>query len=90
MTILGEIFILIGSLFIFFSAIGLLRMPDFLSKLQVGSKAAAFGIFSILIGTNMILLDWKFALSSIAIFLFLLITTPIAAHALAQAEKRLR
>ena len=90
MTIIGEIFIVLGSFFIFLSAIGMLKMPDYLMKLQVSSKASAFGIFLVLIGGNLISSDLNLLAFSIMILIFLLITTPIAAHALANAHKKVK
>ncbi len=89
-SLIGEIFVLFGSLFILIATVGIMRMPDYLMKLQVASKASAFGIFLMLLGGNLILQDWYFVLSSIMIFIFLLVTVPVGAHALASAEKRMR
>jgi hypothetical protein len=43
-NLIGELTILLGSLFILLSAIGIIRMPDFLMRLQAASKASAFGV----------------------------------------------
>jgi monovalent cation/proton antiporter MnhG/PhaG subunit len=90
MNILGEIIILTGSIFILLATIGTYKMPDYLMKLQVASKASAFGIFLMLIGGNILILESSFLISSSIIFLFLIITTPIGAHALANAAKKLK
>ena len=90
MNLVGEIILLIGSCFVLLSAIGMIKMPDFLMKLQVASKASAFGISLMLIGGNIIVLNWYFFGVSSIIIIFLLITTPISAHALSNAHKRLK
>lgn len=88
MIVLGELFILVGTLFILLSAVGIIKMPSFLMRLQAASKASAFGLILILIGGSILIGDWKYNSTAFVIFFFLLISTPIGAHALAQAEKK--
>jgi multicomponent Na+:H+ antiporter subunit G len=88
MNLIGELTILLGSLFILLSAIGIIRMPDFLMRLQAASKASAFGVILILVGGSILIDDWTYEVTAFVIFLFLLISTPIGAHALAQANKK--
>lgn len=90
MDLIGDVLILIGSIFVLLSAIGIVKMPDYLMKLQAASKASAFGIIIILIGGKFVYFNMIYLSSSIVIIIFLLLTTPIAAHALAKAEKRLK
>jgi len=88
MITLGEIITLLGSIFLLLSAIGLIRMPDFLMRLQAASKASSFGLMLILIGGSMVLDYWQYEVVAATIFIFLLISTPIGAHALAKASNR--
>ena len=89
MTVLGELLVLSGALFILISSVGVLKMPYFLMRLQVASKATAFGIILVLLGDSVLIDDWGFEWRALIIFVFLLISTPISAHALAQAAKKL-
>jgi multicomponent Na+:H+ antiporter subunit G len=89
LEIIGEVFVFFGSIFILLAAIGLYKMPDYLMKLQAASKASAFGVLLIVFGGNLIVQKWYFSFSSVLVISFLLITTPIGAHALANADKRI-
>ena len=90
MILIGEIIIFIGTLFILLSAIGIGKMPNFLMRLQTASKASAFGTILILIGANFIAQSTMILINSFILCLFLIISTPIGAHAMAQADKRRR
>ncbi|RJO65226.1 MAG: Na+/H+ antiporter subunit G [Candidatus Omnitrophota bacterium] len=77
-------FIILGITFDLFGCIGLLRLPDIYNRLQASTKCVTLGTCSILFGVFM-----KFGLSaagvkSILCIIFLLLTTPVAAHALAR------
>lgn len=89
MTLIGELIILLGTLFILISAVGIIRMPDFLMRLQAASKASAFGVALILLGGSFLIKDWTYEVSAFVIFIFLIISTPIGAHAMVQAKKKL-
>jgi multicomponent Na+:H+ antiporter subunit G len=65
-------------------------MPSYLMRLQAASKASAFGIILILIGGAILIKNWNFEWAAFFIFIFLLVSTPIGAHALAQADKKLK
>ena len=88
MTAIGELCIFLGTLFILLSAVGIIKMPSFLMRLQAASKASAFGLILILLGGSILIGDWKYNTTALVIFLFLIISTPIGAHALAQAKKK--
>ena len=49
--IISIIFIVLGTLFIFISALGLLRMPDLYMRMSATTKAATLGVGFILLGT---------------------------------------
>jgi len=89
LILIGEILIFLGTIFMFLAAIGVYRMPDYLMKLQVASKASAFGVLLMLVGGNLIIQRGYFFLSSLLIITFLLITNPIGAHILANTAKGL-
>ncbi|WP_419172568.1 monovalent cation/H(+) antiporter subunit G [Halobacteriovorax sp.] len=86
--LIGEILIFLGSIFVFLAVVGFIKMPDFYMKLQAASKASAFGAALVLIGSSLIIPDLNFVITNFTLFIFLLITTPIATHALAYAKKK--
>lgn len=78
--IISGVLLLLGSLFILLSAIGLLRMPDLFTRMSATTKASTLGIGLVLIGTAIFWMDIGIATRAIAIILFLLLTAPVAAH----------
>jgi multicomponent Na+:H+ antiporter subunit G len=86
--IIGAFFVLAGALFIFISSIGLVRMPDSLSRIQAGTKASTLGTMLSLLGIGLIHLDWIGKI--IAIIIFVILTNPVSSHVLARAVYSLK
>ena len=77
--------IIIGVLFILTSAIGVVRLPDFYIRVSAITKAATLGVACIMVGVAIYFNEVDVALKASAIFVFLLITSPIAAHIIGRA-----
>lgn len=75
----------IGTLAIFFAALGILRMPDFYLRLSVTVKAATLGVGLLLVCAAILFPDVSVTTKAIAIIFFLIITSPIAAHMIGKA-----
>lgn len=86
-VILGEIFILIGVLFLFLGSLGVFRMPDVYNRLQAGTKCTTLGAFSTIVGVGIIEPSWL--LKALVIAFFLLLTNPVAAHAIGRASYKM-
>ena len=84
--IIGYILIVIGILFDIFGCIGLVRFPDVYNRLQASTKCVTLGTFLLLIGVAVASASKLPALSMKAIIcaVFILITSPTAAHAIAK------
>ena len=83
--VVGMIFMVAGAFFIFTAALGVLRMPDFFTRLHPAGIADGLGVPLVLIG---IAIQNGFSLFSgkiILLILFIFITSPTACHALANA-----
>lgn len=77
--------LLVGSFFSIVGGIGLVRMPDFYSRMNAGGLTDTMGAGLILLGL-MFQAGMSLALSKLVMILVLLwITSPTACHALAQA-----
>lgn len=77
--------ILAGSFFAFTGAVGLLRLPDFFTRMHGAGVTDTLGAGLILFG---LLLQSGFsivAIKVVLIFLFMMVTGPTATHALAKA-----
>lgn len=85
-TYAGGIILVLGAFFGLTAAIGVLRLPDLLTRMHAASKAGAVGAGLILISVAMLGQDFGVAVRSILGIVFLLLTTPVAAHLLAKAS----
>ena len=85
LQIIGYIFLIIGSYFIFVGTLGVYRMPDVYNKLQAGTKATTLGFISIALGAIFLMPEWAWKL--IVLAFFVLASNPIGSHALARASK---
>jgi len=83
MELLGGIFAITGSVFLFLAALGLLRMPDFYDRMQAGTKATTLGTMLFLIGLAFAQPQWVG--KSALLILFVLFSNPLSSHALARA-----
>ena len=82
---LSWILLMIGSAFVFIGGVGLLRFPDFFSRLHAASVTDTAGLGFITLG---LLLQAGFSMASVKllfILLFMVFTGPTATHALAKA-----
>ena len=85
---LGCVLLLIGALFCLIAAIGVIRLPDLLSRMHAASKAGAVGGGFILLAVMVMSFDIGVAMRAIVGIAFLLLTTPVGAHLLARASHR--
>jgi multicomponent Na+:H+ antiporter subunit G len=77
---------LVGSAFALLAAIGVLRMPDVFTRMQVSTKASTLGLGCLLIGAALQLGDFGSFVRVASISAFLLLTTSVAAHVIARAS----
>ena len=85
--VLGVTLIAIGVLFDIFGCIGLVRLPDVYNRLQASTKCVTVGTCFILVGSLILLGSLSGAVKGIVCIVFILITSPTAAHALARAAR---
>ncbi|MDP1730343.1 MAG: monovalent cation/H(+) antiporter subunit G [Devosia sp.] len=78
----------IGALFSLLAGIGILRLPDLYTRMHAASKAGVVGAGLVLFAIAMASGDGPVVLRAILGILFLLLTTPVAAHLLARAAYR--
>jgi len=84
----GIIFIVIGLGFDIFGCIGLLRLPDVYNRLQATTKCVTLGTCSILLGTFVLKGFGATGVKAILVAIFLFLTSPVAAHALARGAHK--
>ncbi|MDH3975228.1 MAG: monovalent cation/H(+) antiporter subunit G [Deltaproteobacteria bacterium] len=84
-SIIAGIFIFTGCFFIFVAAIGLVRFPDFYSRIHAAGKCDTMGLAMVLLG---LIVYEGFSLVSLKLLIiiaFVFIANPTATHALANA-----
>jgi multicomponent Na+:H+ antiporter subunit G len=82
---IGMFFIIAGTFFMFTAALGLIRMPDFFTRLHPAGVADSLGAPMVLTGVAILNGLTLFSGKIILLMLFILITSPTACHALAKA-----
>lgn len=76
---------LVGTIFIFIAALGVVRLPDLFMRMHANTKSATLGIGFIMLGAAVYFADITITTRALAVILFLLITAPISSHLLARA-----
>jgi multicomponent Na+:H+ antiporter subunit G len=83
MKVVADGLLIIGALFCFLGALGLVRMPDVYNRIQAGTKAVTLGSLSLLLGIALHRPEWWPKL--LVVGLFILLTNPIGSSTLARA-----
>lgn len=84
--IAGSIFLIGGLFFCTVGVMGIIRFPDVYSRIHASGKVSSLGIIGLLIGTGILMPAT--ALELIVLGLFLLVSAPVASHAIALAAHR--
>jgi multicomponent Na+:H+ antiporter subunit G len=85
---LGIIFIGLGLAFNLFGCLGLVRLPDVYNRLQAATKCVTLGTCSILLGVMLVAGPYDIGLKALLCALFILVTAPVAAHAISRGSYR--
>ena len=86
LEIIGVGWLVFGLFFCAIGVLGVLRMPDIYTRLHASGKVATLGLFGLLMGA-IFLMPATF-LKVLALGLFILLTSPVATHAIAASEYR--
>jgi len=87
MEMISSIFILLGCLFVFVAALGILRFTDLHSRLHASTKATSFGLMLILIGVSLHYVAIMVVVKAVLVLLFIYLTAPLAAHSISSSSK---
>ena len=83
--VLSWLFIIAGSVFVLIGGVGLIRLPDFYTRIHAAGITDTMGAWLILIGL-MFSAGWSLiTLKLFMLLFFLAATSPLASHALAKA-----
>jgi len=82
---IAYLFIFLGLVFIFFGTLGIIRFPDIYTRLQTSSKCDTAGAVALLVGLMVREGLNSFSLRILIILIFLVLTNPVATHAIARS-----
>ncbi|TYB97630.1 MAG: monovalent cation/H(+) antiporter subunit G [Kosmotoga sp.] len=85
LDVITLIFLLAGSFFMLVASIGMIRLPDFYTRMHAGGKADTLGQGLIFLGLIIYEGFTLISLKMLIIFVFIFIANPTATHAVAKA-----
>lgn len=83
--ITAALFIITGAFFVLVAAIGLLRLPDLMTRIHAATKATSFGLLLALSGLALYFGTWQIIVKSILLVAFIYLTAPLAASVIAKS-----
>lgn len=86
--VIAVICLVLGALLVLVAAVGVLRLPDLLSRMHAATKPQVLGLILLLIGLGFRLRDPGSIGLLLLVGLFQLITSPIASHMVGRASFR--
>ena len=85
MDVVISILLLTGASFMLLAAVGIVRLPDLPTRMHASTKAGAMGAMFTMAGVAFFFADSVISARAVAIVVFILITSPIAAHVIGRA-----
>ena len=82
---IGAVLCVLGGLLSLTGTVGVLRFPDFYTRMHAASVTDTSGAAVLLFGMALMAPDWVVVAKLAAIWLFLFLTGPTASHAIANA-----
>lgn len=83
--LVGGILCLIGGVSTMIAAVGVLRFPDFYTRLHAASVTDTLGALTLIVGMALLAPGFLIVLKLVLIGLFLVLTGPVSSHAIANA-----
>jgi multicomponent Na+:H+ antiporter subunit G len=87
---IGQAIVLAGAVLVLLAAVGVVRFPDVLSRMQALTKASTIGVVLVTVGAVLVLPTWNDDTSAVAAAVLQLLTLPISTSLLARATYRAR
>jgi multicomponent Na+:H+ antiporter subunit G len=88
--VIGEVVTFLGVVLVLLAAVGVVRFPDVMSRMQALTKASTLGVVLVAVGAAFVLPTWNDVTSAIAAAVLQLLTLPISAYLLGRATYRAR
>ncbi len=84
--IVAGIFVLMGGFFSLIAALGIIRLPDVLTRMHASTKAGTLSSSLIFVAVALHFGEASVYVKCIAAVLFLILTAPLAAHMIGRAS----
>lgn len=81
---LGILLIGVGVVFDLIGTVGLVRLPDIYNRLQAATKCVTLGTIALLVGAALFAGVGSLAVKAILCAIFVVLTSPVGAHAIAR------
>ncbi|MBC7272310.1 monovalent cation/H(+) antiporter subunit G [Streptomyces broussonetiae] len=88
LEVLSGVLLTAGALFLLSGAVGMLRFPDFYTRIHAVGVTDSAGAGLVLLGLLLRTDSWGTAVRLLIILLFMALTSPTATHVLAHAARR--
>ena len=91
LQIIGVMCGILGLVFFLGSAVGMVRFPDFYTRMHAAGKGDTLSTMLMLVGFGLVTLEdfsigsWLLMIKILAVILFIYLTTPTSSHALMRA-----
>ena len=91
LKIIGVVSGILGLVFFLGSAVGMVRFPDFYTRMHAAGKGDTLSTMLMLFGFGMVTMEdfsigsWLLLIKILAVILFIYLTTPTSSHALMRA-----
>lgn len=83
--VIAGILVLLGGVFALIAAVGVLRLPDVLTRMHASTKAGTLASALILIAVAILFGSTTVVAKAVATIIFLMLTAPLAAHMLGRS-----
>ena len=83
--LLKEGLILVGAIFMLLAALGIVRLPDLLTRMHATTKAATLGATLIMLAVAIHFAQVAVVARAFGVILFIMMTAPVAAHVIGRA-----
>ncbi|WP_139977889.1 monovalent cation/H(+) antiporter subunit G [Nocardioides litoris] len=84
----GGVLLLLGALLGLVAAIGVVRLPDVLTRMHAATKPQVLGLMLVVAGMSLVLRDVSVVALGVLVVLAQMVTAPVAAHMVGRASYR--
>ncbi|KAA9395355.1 monovalent cation/H(+) antiporter subunit G [Kocuria coralli] len=88
LDVIGSALLLIGCLMSFAAGLGLVRLPDVLTRMHAATKPQVLGLLCVLLSVVIMNRAWELLPLAMLGWVFMLLTAPVNAHMVGRASYR--